>query len=214
MRFRFGALLAGLAALTLLNALGSMWRYSQAIPFEQSRWPAAGSPRAAIVFYSSMSEDARRRLDHALILRKQGAVGEILIVGGYRGGRGYNGAAELAARAKLYISDPEAVAHDAGSYDTLSNLEAICNLRAAAAPNRSLVLISDPLHMARIWPQRWRIDCVDDSLLGYDTVAVAGGPVWKWYLASRDCLADAARLLLGERFYRSAIQQWRWLQDS
>jgi hypothetical protein len=108
----------------------------------------------------------------------------------------------------------EAIAHDASSYDTLSNLEAICKLRATAAPKRSLVLISDPLHMARIWPQRWRIDCVDDSLLGYDTVAVAGGPVWKWYLASRDCLADAARLLLGEGFYRSAIQQWRWLQDS
>ena len=107
----------------------------------------------------------------------------------------------------------EAIAHDASSYDTLSNLEAICKLRATAAPKRSLVLISDPLHMARIWPQRWRIDCVDDSLLGYDTVAVAGGPVWKWYLASRDCLADAARLLLGEGFYRSAIQQWRWLQD-
>jgi hypothetical protein len=95
----------------------------------------------------------------------------------------------------------EAIAHDVSSYDTLSNLEAICKLRATAAPKRSLVLISDPLHMARIWPQRWRIDCVDDSLLGYDTVAVAGGPVWKWYLASRDCLADAARLLLGEGFY-------------
>jgi hypothetical protein len=41
----------------------------------------------------------------------------------------------------LYISEAEAVAHDAGSYDTL---EAICNLRAAAAPHRSLVSSSDP----------------------------------------------------------------------
>jgi hypothetical protein len=105
----------------------------------------------AVVFYTSIPEDAHQRLAHALALRERGAFNRILIVGGYRDDRGYNGAAELAVRARLYISDAEAVAHDAGSYDTLSNLEAIRDLRAAAAPGSGLVLVSDPLHMVRIW---------------------------------------------------------------
>jgi hypothetical protein len=208
-------LLAGLAAFALLDVVGSVWLWNwQAARFEHPRWPSAGSPPSAVVFYTSIPEDARERLAHALALRERGVADRILIVGGYRDDSGYTGAAELAARARLYISDAGAVAHDAGSYDTLSNLEAICDLRAAAAPGSSLVLVSDPLHMVRLWAQRWRIDCVDDRLLGYDTIAATGGPVWKWYLAHRYWLAEATRLLLGEQLYRAAVHQWRRRQNS
>jgi hypothetical protein len=212
---RFGELLVGCAVLTLLDIVGSIWLWEQqAARFERPRWPSVGAPLAAVIFYTSIPEDARRRLDHAVALRGRGAVKVILIVGGYRSDSGYNGAAELAARARLYISEAGAVAHDVGSYDTLSNLEAICDLRAAAAPGSGLILVSDPLHMVRIWTQRWRIDCADDLLIGYDTVTAEGGPVWKWYLAHKHWLAEAGRLLFGEQFYRAALQQWRRRQKS
>jgi hypothetical protein len=165
--------------LILFDIVGSMRLWDrQAAAFEKARWPPAGSPAAAVVFYTSIPEDAGRRLNHALALRERGAVNRILIVGGYRGDQGYNGAADLALRARLYISETGAVAYDAGSYDTLSNLDAICDLRSAAAPGSSLVLVSDSLHMVRIWAQRRRMNCVDDTRLGYDTVMVAGGPLW------------------------------------
>jgi hypothetical protein len=66
----------------------------------------------------------------------------------------------------------------------------------------------------RIWAQRRRIDCVDDRLLGYETVPPIGGPAWKWYLAHKYWLAEAARLLLGERLYRAALHEWRRRQHS
>jgi hypothetical protein len=210
-----GSLLTGLTALMLLDVLATVWLWNrQASSFEQPRRPSAGSSPAAVVFYTSIPEEARQRLDHARDLKEHGTVHRILIVGGYRADRGYNGAAELAAKARRYVRDARAVAHDAGSYDTLSNLEAICELRAAAAPGSGLILVSDSLHMIRIWAQRSRIDCVDDELLGFDTVTVAGGPVWKWYLAHRHWLAETTRLLFGERFYRAALEQWRRRQDS
>jgi len=202
----------GFAVLALLDVSDSVWLWDwQVARFEEPRWPSAESSPTAVVFYSAIPEDARARLDHALALLGRRAVDRILIVGGYRDDRGYNGTAELAARARLYT---RAVAHDAGSYDTLSNLEAICPLRAVAAPGSSLVLVSDPVHILRIWAQRWRINCVDDRFLGYDTVAPAGGPVWKWYLAQRHWLAEAARLLLGEELYREALHHWRRRQNS
>ena len=120
-----------------------------------------------------------------------------------------NGAAELAARARLYVSEAGQVAHD-----TLSNLEAICGVRAAAAPSSGLLLISDPLHMLRIWRQRSRIDCLNSDLLGYDTIAVAGGPIRKWCLAHTYWLAEATREVLGEQLYRAAVHVWRRHQSS
>jgi hypothetical protein len=210
-----GALLATVAALALLNVGGSVWLWDRhAATFEKPRRPPVESRPAAVVFYTGIVEDARRRLDHALALRERGAINHVLIVGGYRGDKGYNGAADLAARARFYVSEAGAVAHDIGSYDTLSNLEAICDLRAAAAPGSSLVLVSDSLHMVRIWAQRWRINCVDDRLLGYDTITGSGGLLWRWYQAQKHWLAEAARLLLGEGLYRAALHQWRRHQQS
>jgi hypothetical protein len=201
------AVLAGAVLVGDVIAATRLWLNS-IDQFGAPFWPAVQPGYSVVIFYASSPKDDERRVDHAIALYARGAIDRILIVGGYRADRGYNGAAELAARARTRISAPNIVAHDHGSYDTLSNLDAICQLEREV-PKKALILLSDPLHLARIWPQRHRLGCVSDPLIGYESVRTTRGPLWKWYLVHKHWVAKAGLSLLGERLYRIVLREWR-----
>jgi hypothetical protein len=156
-----------------------------------------------------LEPDRMNRLERALALFRQGRVDKILIVGGFRPSRPVPGGRELANLAARILDRPNAVAADATSFDTLSNISSVCPLQQQMAPGRALVLISDPLHLARIWADRRQLSCVSRGEIGFAASNPNTNWIWQWYSVNKDWGARALRWIAGDEAYRAMVRVWR-----
>ncbi|WID98769.1 ElyC/SanA/YdcF family protein [Bosea vestrisii] len=188
----------------------ALWCYADA-RYGRETLPAAAGPAAAVVFYNSTEPFQTQRFERAIALLREGKVDRLLFVGGYRVWRRTIGAETQAQRARALIGRDDVAAADDGSYDTLSNMAAICALRERTAPGRNLIMVSDALHLMRIWGDRDSLACLDGDGLGFAASALYSDAISMWIIANKDMAARLARFALGEERYRDLVQRWRYL---
>ncbi|WP_323761787.1 YdcF family protein [Maricaulis sp.] len=104
----------------------------------------------AVAFYGDAGEATRARVDAAAHLLLQGRVDDLAMVGGYRPGTGYHGAMWMAELATEIGVPDGRVAVGAGSFDSLSNMEAFAGIVGQAGATQRVVLVSDCLHLLRL----------------------------------------------------------------
>lgn len=209
---RWWRLLAGLVAVVIaadIVVVTALWLYADA-RYGRETLPAVSGPAAAVVFYNSAEPFQTQRFERALSLLREGKVDRLLFVGGYRPWRRAVGAETQAQRARTLLGRDDVAAADGGSYDTLSNMAAICVLRERAAPGRNLVMVSDALHLMRIWEDRGSLTCLGNDRLGFAANAFYSGAVAMWAVANKDIAARTVRFVLGEERYRDFVQRWRY----
>ncbi len=201
-------LVLGLGALAALAAgiAESTLRREIAV-YQSGRWPAP--PLAAVVFYTDRQPEQTSRFALALELYRQKRVDKLLFVGGYRRTGAQPGAARLADKAIRILGRRDAAVADRRSFDTLSNLTSACRLQMEFAPGRGLILLSDPMHLARIWPQRSRLTCVAPDRVGYTMAPPPDGLFGRWRTVQVYGIASALYALLGEKLYATLIRWWR-----
>jgi hypothetical protein len=106
-------------------------------------------PAGAVVFYGDEGLLTAARVEGGVQLLMSGAVDEVYFVGGWRPLAHRNGAEQMAAAARQRGADPARVAHDAGSYDSISSMTEALE-RAKERELAGIVLVSDQLHLARL----------------------------------------------------------------
>jgi hypothetical protein len=179
--------------------------------FGEERLPDHAEHLAAVIFYVSTEPFRSARLKRGVELVRSGRVEKLLFVGGYRPNRSYVGAQREAAKAALEIGRGGVAFADLRSYDTLSNIEAACQLRNDHAPGFGLILVSEPLHLNRIWANRDLFACLDERSLGWSPTLVQAS-FSEWLIgANKDLAARVLATVLGREFYRAIVRDWRFL---
>ena len=210
--WRWWRLLAGLIAVVIavdILVVTALWLYADA-RYGRETLPAVSGPAAAVVFYNSAEPFQTQRFERAVTLLREGKVDRLLFVGGYRPWRSAVGAETQAQRARALLGRDDVAAADGGSYDTLSNMAAICPLRQIAAPGRNLILVSDALHLMRISEDRALLSCIEGGGLGLAASALYSDPLSMWAVANKDIAARLVRFGLGEERYKDLVQRWRY----
>lgn len=106
---------------------------------------------AVAIFYTSEQPDLRLRLEAARNILEAGKAHDIVCLGGARPWRHYYGCEDIAAGlAKSGIARDRLVA-DRSSNDSVSNVEALDRI-ARKKEYRSVILVSDSLHLLRLSP--------------------------------------------------------------
>lgn len=209
----WGRLLALIIALAVIDGAVSLVLLRRAtVEYGSDRAPGRAGPAAAVIFYTSLEPFKTERLERALALYRAGTVDRLLFVGGYRPRRTFVGAEQEAGRAAAALGRADVVAADGGSYDTLSNMAAICALRAAIAPGRNLILVSDALHLKRIWEDRSVIGCVGEDAIGLAPSATSAGFAERMLIINKDMISRGVRAIVGEETYRRLVREWRFRQ--
>ena len=210
-RRRWRRFVGAVAALLVADttAVFALWLYADA-RYGREMLPATAGPAAAVVFYNSAEPFHTQRFERAVALLREGKVDRLLFVGGYRPWRSAVGAETQAQRARALLGRDDVAAADGGSYDTLSNMAAICPLRQIAAPGRNLILVSDALHLMRIGEDRALLSCIDGGALGFAASPLYSDPFSMWIVANKDIAARLVRFGLGEERYKDLVQRWRY----
>lgn len=184
--------------------------YASAI-YGHEMLPATGGPAAAVVFYNSAEPFQSQRFERAISLLREGKVDRLLFVGGYRPWRHAVGAEAQAQQARALLGREDIAAADSGSYDTLSNMAAICALRERAAPARNLVMVSDALHLARIWDDRRSLACLGGGGgLGFAASPMPSDLASIAAIAHKDIAGRLIRFVLGDKCYKDFVRRWRY----
>ena len=146
--------------LTVINLTGSWHYYRFATDFNHAHRVDTRAD-AGVVFFHDFGDDealsaaSLARVDAARHLYRLGTVGSLLCVGGNAGDPPVTGA-ELMRRALIRGGVPgEAIVVDRDSFDTRSNwrnAETVLN----AGNNQSVVLISSPMHLPRVYHEAHR----------------------------------------------------------
>jgi len=159
-------------------------------------------PRVAMVFFDSRGIRSEQRVDAALELLRQGKVSSIYFLGGWRQQQNFHGAKEMYQYAINHGADASSVGYDTGSFDTLTNLDSICQYaNRETRISISVVLVSDPLHIRRIADFFGEQSCVGD--VGYWSVVQKISFPDVWLRVHKDWISRVALFCLGK---------WRYIQ--
>ena len=166
-----------------------------------------------VVFFSDfdphggLGEDSRRRVDHAARLYADGVVPALLCVGGHRHHPRRDGAQLMAARLREHGVPARAIHADQHSFDTLSNWSEAVPMLNDAGQQRPL-LISDPLHLARIRSIAATPYPIAMSATRSIPAALREQPLHSWLLVHREWVAWATGLL-PTAWQQSLTRDWR-----